>query len=122
MIVDTRRTPRQVHTTQARTPRTTHTTSPPHIMADTFKTSEVPAFSGKAVDWPLFKAELCIFLMRFSVDIDSADQTGPGISNQVANKRQRVYAVTMMTALPKRWLLSYYEMKDDGYCQRVGVS
>ena len=84
-------------------------------MADTFKTSEVPAFSGKAVDWPLFKAELCIFLMRFSVDIDSADQTGPGISNQVANKRQRVYAVTMMTALPKRWLLSYYEMKDDGY-------
>ena len=80
-------------------------------MADKYKESEVPKFSGQAKDWPLFKVELRVFLRRFGIDptgtIDDTDA--------VAKRRKEgILAASMMAAIPKRWLVAHADQAGDG--------
>ena len=53
-------------------------------MADRFIIAEVPTFTGQVKDWPLWKVEMKIFLMRYDIDanVDAQD----GTAKEKANK------------------------------------
>ena len=70
-------------------------------MADAFKETEVPRFSGSASQWPQFKTELMVFLARFEIDPALDTQTGRG---DALAKKNGIFAATMMSAIPKKWL------------------
>lgn len=80
-------------------------------MADAFKETEVPRFSGSASQWPQFKTELMVFLARFEIDPALDTQTGRG---DALAKKNGIFAATMMSAIPKKWLVAYVEHMRDG--------
>ena len=79
---------------------------------DRFIASDVPRFSGKAQDWALWKLEMKIFLMRYSINMDAPQQQG---TNKEKEFKTTVFAQAIMTAIPRKWLLVYGEHADDGY-------
>ena len=90
-------------------------------MADRFIIAEVPTFTGQVKDWPLWKVEMKIFLMRYDIDANADAQDGT--AKEKANKA-KIFAQAMMAAIPRKWLMAYSHHADDGsavwktLCQR----
>ena len=73
-------------------------------MADRFIIAEVPTFTGQVKDWPLWKVEMKIFLMRYDIDANADAQDGT--AKEKANKA-KIFAQAMMAAIPRKWLMAY---------------